>query len=91
MFSKFYKMKKPTLKQQLHCSVFGHDYQISKRVTLHVKEYTCSRCKKQLTTDGNGKLIELTPKFQEINSILERVHNARKERLKRKAAISSIC
>ena len=84
-------MKKPTLIPKIYCSVFGHDYHVSKKVTLHVKEYTCSHCKKQLTTNSNGNLIELTPKFKEINSILERIHHARSERLKRKTILSSIC
>ncbi|MEN3323390.1 hypothetical protein VP395_06600 [Mariniflexile soesokkakense] len=87
-------MKKPTTKPALmpkmYCNFFGHDYQVSKKVTYHVKEYTCSHCKKQLTTNSNGSLIELTPKFKEINAILERIHNSRMERLKEKAILSSI-
>ena len=62
---------------KLYCDIFGHHYKMSKRVTNHVKEYTCNCCKKQLTTNGNGKLTELTPKFQEINSALERIYQNR--------------
>ncbi|TNJ44162.1 hypothetical protein KFZ70_03905 [Tamlana fucoidanivorans] len=82
---------RPALIPKMYCNLFGHDYQVSKRVTYHVKEYTCSHCKKELTTDSNGNLIELTPKFREINSILERIYNSRTERLKRKSIASSIC
>jgi hypothetical protein len=57
-----------------YCSIFGHQYEVTKKVTYHVKEYTCKHCKKELTTNGNGRLIELTPKHREINSILERIH-----------------
>lgn len=64
--------------------MFGHDYQTSKEVTYHVKEYTCKHCKEQVTTNGNGKLTLLTPKFQEINAVLERIHL---KRLKRKELI----
>ncbi|NJX15298.1 hypothetical protein [Tamlana crocina] len=81
---------KPLLIPSMYCNVFGHDYQISKKVTYHVKEYTCSRCKRQLTTNSNGHLIELTPKFKEINAILERIHQSRTARLKKKTLISSI-
>lgn len=88
-------MKKPTYKRPLipkmYCSLFGHDYHVTKKVTYHVKEYTCSHCKKELTTNSNGNLIELTPKFKEINAILERIHNSRMERLKKKTLPSSIC
>ena len=27
-----------------------------------------------MTTDGRGKLTPLTPKYKEINSVLERIH-----------------
>lgn len=66
---------------KLICNLVGHKYEVSKKVTSHVKEYTCSCCKKQLTTDGNGKLTELTPKFKEINAILEGIHLRRASRL----------
>jgi len=75
---------------KIYCDFFGHNYKVTKRVTKHVKEYTCSCCKKQLTTNSNGKLTELTPKFQEINSALERIYNNRMMRLKQKTISSSI-
>lgn len=75
---------------KLYCSLFGHQYEVSKKVTLHVKEYTCKCCKRQLTTNSNGNLIELTPKFQEINAILEDIYTRRRLRLKQKTYNSSI-
>ena len=71
---------KPALLPKMYCGVFGHNFKVSKKVTYHVSEYTCSHCKKQLTTSSNGALIELTPKFKEINNILERIHTSRKKR-----------
>ncbi len=81
---------KPTLIPKMYCQIFGHDFEVTKNVTYHVKEYTCSHCKKQLTTNSNGSLIELTPKFKEINAILERIHQSRMERSKDKKVLSSI-
>ena len=75
---------KPTLLPKIYCSVFGHNYKVSKKVTYHVNEYTCSHCKKQLTTSSNGTLIELTPKFKEINDILQRIHTSRLKRTRTK-------
>ena len=63
--------------KNLHCTVFGHDYKVSKSVTYYVKEYTCDNCNKQLTTNGSGNLVPLTPKFKEINDVLERIHHRR--------------
>ncbi|WP_345005941.1 hypothetical protein [Snuella lapsa] len=82
---------KPAFIPKMYCSFFGHDFQVTKKVTWHVKEYTCSHCKKQLTTNSNGNLTELTPKFKEINAILERIHNKRMIRSQRKTITSSIC
>lgn len=74
---------KPTLLASLQCKIFGHNYKVSKAITYHVKEYQCSCCKKELTTHINGNLIELTPKFKEINSILSRIHNNKLNRMQR--------
>lgn len=75
---------------KFYCDLFGHNYQITKKVTNHVNEYTCKCCKKQLTTNSNGQLTELTAKYQEINSALERIYNNKSMRLKRKTLSSSI-
>ena len=75
---------------KMFCHIFGHNYQVTKKVTYYVKEYTCSHCKKQLTTNSNGSLVELTPKFREINAILERIHEKRAQRSKVKIITSSI-
>ncbi|MGE5943951.1 MAG: DUF1660 family phage protein [Flavobacteriales bacterium] len=64
--------------KQIQCKMFGHDYRVTRNVTYHVKEYTCSRCDKQLTTNSSGNLIELTSKFKEINDVLERIHYKRR-------------
>lgn len=66
--------------KNIYCSVFGHQYVISKKVTLHVNEYKCTHCSAEMTTNGKGELTPLTPKFKEINSVLERIHQRRKLR-----------
>jgi ribosomal protein S17E len=86
-------MKKPTTTKttlKFYCDIFGHNYQVSKKVTSHVNEYTCKCCKKQLTTNSNGYLTELTPKYKEINNLLEDFYNRRMLRLKNKSLVSSI-
>lgn len=70
--------------RNMHCKMFGHDYRVTRNVTLHVKEYTCKNCKKELTTNGNGSLTELTPKFKEINDVLSRIYQ---KRLKRRTTV----
>ncbi|QDO93440.1 hypothetical protein FNB79_05420 [Formosa sediminum] len=79
-------MEKPIKKKgvfpKMYCSLFGHNYEITKQVTHHVKEYKCKHCNRELTTYSNGNLIELTPKFKEINSILNRIHSSKQARQK---------
>ncbi|MCA0152515.1 hypothetical protein [Winogradskyella vincentii] len=75
--------------KNVYCSLFGHDYEVSKNVTYHVKEYKCKHCKSEMTIDGNGKFIPLTPKFKEINSVLNRIHTKRLERSQKIFMVSS--
>lgn len=74
--------------KSIQCKVFGHDYKVTRHVTYHVKEYSCKNCKRQLTTSGNGNLVELTPKFKEINDVLERIHHKRILRLNKRISAS---
>lgn len=69
---------------RLMCNLFGHNFQVSKNVTSHVKEYKCSYCKKELTTNGKGNLIDLTPKYREINITLSGIHAKRQSKNKEK-------
>ncbi len=61
----------------LCCSIFGHHYSVSKKVTLHIKEYKCIHCHREVTTDVSGNLSLLTPELQEINDTLEQLFQRR--------------
>ncbi|WP_108425220.1 hypothetical protein [Flagellimonas amoyensis] len=63
------------------CNLFGHHYTVSKKVTEHIKEYKCTHCHKEVTTDVSGKLSALTPQMQEINSTLEDMYRKRRSRV----------
>ncbi len=56
------------------CSVFGHRYAVSKRITSHIKEYQCLHCGEQATTDATGNLSKLTPKLKDINETLSMLY-----------------
>ncbi len=47
---------------------------LSKNVTHHIKEYSCSHCGEQATTNSRGRLEAMTPKLKEINNALASVH-----------------
>ncbi|WP_411029495.1 hypothetical protein [Spongiimicrobium sp. 3-5] len=59
------------------CNLFGHHYAVSKKVTLHIKEYKCIHCNKQVTTDVSGNLSALTPEMRDINDTLENLYQKR--------------
>ena len=60
--------------KHIYCSLFGHEFQITKHVTGHVKEFKCIHCNKNFTTDQSGNITVLTPKYKEINLVLEKIH-----------------
>ncbi len=62
---------------KIFCNIFGHHYSVSKKVTLHIKEYKCIHCGKRVTTDVSGNLSVLTPELQEINDTLENLYQKR--------------
>ncbi|MEL6918974.1 MAG: hypothetical protein AAFO99_14750 [Bacteroidota bacterium] len=61
----------------LFCNLFGHHYVVSKRITMHIKEYKCIHCNKEVTTDVSGNLSALTPELQDINKTLEHLYQKR--------------
>ena len=59
---------------KLYCALFNHNYKLTKNVTHHIKEYTCTHCGEQATTNSRGRLEAMTPKLKEINEALSKVH-----------------
>ncbi|GAA4273307.1 hypothetical protein U6A24_20340 [Aquimarina gracilis] len=59
---------------KIYCSLFGHNYVLSKKVTHHIKEYCCTHCGEEATTNSRGRLEVMTPKLKEINDALASVH-----------------
>ncbi|EIJ38429.1 hypothetical protein JoomaDRAFT_1414 [Galbibacter orientalis DSM 19592] len=72
------KSSKTTVKKAL-CSVFGHRYVVSKKITSHIVEYQCKTCKCELTTTETGHLDILTPEWREINETLAYLYKKRRE------------
>ena len=56
--------------QVLICSLIGHRFKTSQKITNHFSEYECTCCGKQMTEDTRGRLISLTPELREINETL---------------------
>lgn len=79
--------KKPTLSvSRLLCSVFGHRFIVTRKVTAHIKEFECSCCGKQVTIDVKGNLASLTPQLKEINETLAMLHQKKLSHMHHPAA-----
>lgn len=65
---------------KLLCKFFGHNLKISKSVTNHIQEYTCSKCGMEMTDTADGFLARLTPKFKETNNYIAQIHNRRRRK-----------
>lgn len=70
------------------CSISGHKYKLSKKISKHIKHYQCSSCGCQVTTNSKGNLISLTEELKLIHFGIETVIVKRKSRKhnKKKAA-----
>jgi hypothetical protein len=62
------------------CSVFGHHFEVTKQITHHIKEYKCTQCRLEATTDAHGDLATLTPQFRDINKSLSNLYRKKKSR-----------
>ena len=71
----------PFLISAVFCSVFGHRFRVSKKITNHISEYQCEHCGEEITDTANGILAKLTPKFRETNDFLAKFHQRRSKRL----------
>lgn len=63
--------------KKIFCSFFGHKIVTTRNVTNHFKEYQCSCCGLELTTDLKGHKTFLTPELKEINETLILLHQKR--------------
>lgn len=68
---------------KIYCALFGHKYILSQNVTNFIKEYICTHCGEQVTTNSKGKLEVMTPKLREINKALASVHAKKKAKNKK--------
>lgn len=63
------------------CSILGHKYRSTRKITNHFSEYQCHCCRKQMTEDTRGRLISLTPELRDINKTLNMIFTRRQIQL----------
>lgn len=62
--------KRPTSILGIACCVFGHNYNITRKVTDHINEYKCPNCEREFTNNLKGNLEALTSRTKELNNIV---------------------
>jgi transposase-like protein len=82
-------MKKTTLKyanpiMAVTCSIIGHNYEVSNKITNHINEYQCKNCGKEVADNTQGYVEELTQKQREVNETLSSFFNKRHRRSARR-------
>ena len=63
------------------CTLIGHKYQTTRKITNHFSEYECKCCGKQMTDDSRGRLTLLTPELHEINEKLKMIFHKKRQHL----------
>ncbi|PQB05637.1 hypothetical protein [Aureitalea marina] len=63
------------------CSVIGHHYVVTKKVTNHINEYKCVKCGKEMTDNDTGHLVKLNYRTKEINQALASLFQKKMRRL----------
>jgi transcription elongation factor Elf1 len=69
--------REKNLSRKILCSFFGHKIITTRNVTNHFKEFKCSVCGLELTTDLKGHKTFLTPELKDINETLIRLYQKR--------------
>ncbi len=72
---------------RLLCTVSGHKYKMTKKITKHLKHYKCSCCGSQVTTNAKGNVVSLTEELKMIHLGIETVIIRRKVRKSNKKKI----
>jgi DNA-directed RNA polymerase subunit RPC12/RpoP len=69
------------------CSVLGHKYSVTTKITKHISEYKCSCCGKEVADTYKGFLIDLTSEQKQVNKILFTYVQRRRNRLIKQLSI----
>lgn len=76
--------------KKLPCVLLGHKLYVSKTITAHIKEYTCKRCHRELTTTLDGGLTRLTTREKERNKMLSKMYTTKLSREKKRLIYSAV-
>ena len=53
------------------CKIKGHKFKKLPTDSLYTEEFECTRCGKQYTTDGYGRMVKLSKYWRNNNSYFE--------------------
>jgi len=53
--------------KSLYCKIRGHELIKINKESILIKEYKCKKCQQEFTIDGYGKIVKLTPYWEQNN------------------------
>lgn len=63
--------------KKLFCYLIGHNLKRSKKITNHIDEYQCIRCRLEFTNNREGSIVKTTKNLKERNEVLSKMHSNR--------------
>jgi transposase-like protein len=72
--------KRPLSILGMVCTLFGHSYKVTRKVTNHINEYKCQCCEREFTDNLNGNLEVLTSRTKKLNTIVSSFIHRRMQR-----------
>ncbi len=61
--------------KSIYCKIKGHDLVELNNESIVIKEYQCKNCQQKYTTDGYGKMVKLTPYWEQNNLVFKNNKN----------------
>lgn len=55
----------------IYCKIKGHEFIDLNNESISIKEFECKNCQQKFTTDGYGKIVKLTPYWEQNNLVFK--------------------
>lgn len=63
--------------KKVKCKFKGHNIVAKHTTNIMLKEYECTECKQEFTTDGYGRMVKLTRYWKENNMLFKQYFKQR--------------
>lgn len=57
--------------KNMYCKIIGHELIELDNDSILIKEFKCKKCLQKFTIDGYGKIVKLTPYWEQNNFVFK--------------------